>query len=99
MRIDLPGCNLHECRYYMDGNCKDTNRYDGCMYRYYQAAYEKLLANGNYEDKRYPEVLGYCTLLVYDKCSNEMKEIFGTWNGKVFEGVDTDQYAVIAWKR
>lgn len=21
MRIDLPGCDLHDCRYYFDGNC------------------------------------------------------------------------------
>ena len=32
MRIDLPGCNLKECRYCFDHNCTDKNRHNSCNY-------------------------------------------------------------------
>lgn len=98
MRIDLPGCNFHECRYYADGNCVDTNRYDNCMYKYYQASYEKLLSDGDFEDQRYPEIKGYYTLLVYDKLQNKLARIGSKWNGKTFEGID-NLHTIVAWQR
>ena len=43
MRIDLPHCNLKECRYCADGNCKDKNRYDQCHYAKLKDKEEELL--------------------------------------------------------
>ena len=98
MRIDLPGCNFKECRYCADGNCKDINRNNGCMYKYYEAAYNKILEKGNYEDQRYPDIKGYYILLAYDKKQSKLVEVGGKWNGIKFEGID-DFYTVIAWQR
>lgn len=33
MRIDLPTCNLKNCRYYSDGNCKYRIEYEKCEYQ------------------------------------------------------------------
>lgn len=37
MNINLPGCDLHECRYYFDGNCTKAKEnkmhlYENCEY-------------------------------------------------------------------
>lgn len=32
MRIDLPLCNLKNCRYSFDGNCTRKDKYDWCEY-------------------------------------------------------------------
>ena len=32
MRIDLPACNLKNCRCYSDGNCKYRIEYEKCKY-------------------------------------------------------------------
>lgn len=32
MRIDLPTCNLKNCRCYSDGNCKYRIEYEKCEY-------------------------------------------------------------------
>ena len=32
MRIDLPACNLKNCRCYSDGNCKYRIEYEKCEY-------------------------------------------------------------------
>ena len=33
MRIDLPACNLKNCRCYSDGNCKYRVEYEKCEYQ------------------------------------------------------------------
>jgi len=33
MRIDLPTCNLKNCRCYSDGNCKYRIEYEKCEYQ------------------------------------------------------------------
>jgi hypothetical protein len=33
MRIDLPSCNLKNCRCYSDGNCKYRVEYEKCEYQ------------------------------------------------------------------
>ena len=47
MRIDLPTCGFHNCRYYFDGNCKNKIEYEKCdythlKYLYYTDSIEKL---------------------------------------------------------
>ena len=48
MRIDLPTCNLKNCRCYSDGNCKYRIEYEKCEYAhlknyiYYVENAEKL---------------------------------------------------------
>lgn len=98
MRIDLPGCNFHECRYYADGNCIDTNTHTNCMYKFYQAAYEKLLTDGNFTDDKFPQVPGYYILLVYNNHSSKLEKISGKWTGNKFEGVDDKLYTIVAWE-
>ena len=34
MRIDLPQCGFHYCRFQFDGNCTSTGKYEKCEYRY-----------------------------------------------------------------
>ena len=34
MRIDLPQCGFHYCRFQFDGNCTSTKKYEKCEYRY-----------------------------------------------------------------
>jgi len=34
MRIDLPQCGFHYCRFQFDGNCTRTEKYEKCEYRY-----------------------------------------------------------------
>lgn len=101
MRIDLPQCNFKECRYCSDHNCRDKTRYDSCMFKYYAAAYEKLIKEGNFEDQKYPEIPGYYILLVWNKQERRFADIGGRWNKDkgTFEGVDTEKYTIIAWQR
>ena len=35
MRIDLPCCGFHYCKYQFDGNCTDREKYQKCEYQYY----------------------------------------------------------------
>ena len=34
MRIDLPQCGFHYCRFQFDGNCTSTGKYEKCEYHY-----------------------------------------------------------------
>ena len=35
MRIDLPCCGFHYCKYQFDGNCTNREKYQKCEYQYY----------------------------------------------------------------
>jgi hypothetical protein len=39
MRIDLPTCNLKNCRCYSDGNCKYRIEYEKCEYAHLKYLY------------------------------------------------------------
>ena len=50
MRIDLPQCGFHYCRFQFDGNCTSTGKYEKCEYRYLSEQIEPERKKGNWID-------------------------------------------------
>lgn len=42
MRIDLPQCNLKTCKYQVDENCVDRNRFETCEYTFAKEEIKRL---------------------------------------------------------
>lgn len=48
MRIDLPQCGFHYCRFQFDGNCTSTGKYEKCEYRYLSEQIEPKRKKGKW---------------------------------------------------
>lgn len=56
MRMELPLCNLHTCRYYSDGNCLNKTMYIKCEYtlsKYYLIVAQDLIDEYNNKHEYY----------------------------------------------
>ena len=62
MRIDLPQCGFHYCRFQFDGNCTSTGKYEKCEYRYLSEQIESERKKGKWIDDK-------CSACGY-KCSS-----------------------------
>lgn len=78
MRIDLPQCGFHYCRFQFDGNCTSTGKYEKCEYRYLSEQIEPGRKKGKWIDKsdgiegawNYCSVCGEQAIDLYDFCPN-----------------------------
>ena len=61
MRIDLPQCGFHYCRFQFDGNCTSTGKYEKCEYRYLSEQIEPERKKGKWIEIKYT---------FHHKCSN-----------------------------
>lgn len=75
MRIDLPQCDLKNCRYHFDGNCRDKREYERCNY----ASLRGFAMDGNINDfiKYARETYGYDVTLTKSDAPDTFKSVFG----------------------
>ena len=83
MRIDLPQCGFHYCRFQFDGNCTSTGKYEKCEYRYLNEQLERKKGKWEHDNPNTFRCLK-CNKYLDISCGN-MKMNFcpncGSYNG------------------
>ena len=64
MRLDLPMCDMKDCRHYLDGNCSIKNRFLTCNYTMKRFQLEN--SNGNWNTYSFPKMNGFYKCLLLD---------------------------------
>ena len=65
MRIDLPQCGFHYCRFQFDGNCTSTGKYEKCEYRYLSEQIEPEQKKGKWIDTGSGQECSVCGEIQY----------------------------------